>query len=693
VITNETSNRATPSLVSFGDKQRFLGEGAKTLEISNFKNTVGSLKRLAGRQFNDPEVQANEKKFVNARLVQGENEEVSAAVQFLDDQKEYTFTQLCAMFLAKVKQFTSVELGTPVSDCVISCPTWFTDAQRRAILDASQVAGLNCLRLMNDTTASALGYGITKTDLPDASEEGQKPRIVTFVDVGHSSTQVAVVSFVKGKLTILGTSCDRNLGGRDFDQVLTEHYIKEFNKKYKVDIESSAKAVFRLRTGAEKVKKLLSANSTAPFNVECLIDDKDVSAMVNRSDFEDLAKHLMDRLLVPVQAAIENSKVSIDDIHSCELIGGTTRIPMIKESLAKFFGGSLDGPNKLAYTLNQDEAVARGCALQCAILSPVFKVREFSVQDLHSHPVELHWDAAQLPDPKKGEKHVTEMEVFTAHNSVPSSKLLTFVRLLRSKEMGKAGVCDFKVSARYGKDETIPSGTLHHIGEWTIGGIKKYPSCVVKDGDKELYSKATIKVRARLDGNCLIALDQAYQVEEVEVPIEEKETKETKEGEEPEEVEVDKKSKTKKIIRKHDLTVTSHTASASQEVLNQWVASEGELAANDRLVIDTAEKRNALEEYVYDVRGKLSDSWSDYMVESEKEPFMKTLYDTEDWLYGDGENAAKSVYVERLVQLRKVGDPVAQRYQQANERPIAEKEFREYVNNAILDVQAEVLLL
>ena len=672
VITNETSNRATPSLVSFGEKQRFLGEGAKTLEISNFKNTVGSLKRMLGRKYNDPEILTNEKLFLNVDLVPSEDNAISASVMFRGEQQQFTFTQLCAMFLAKVKEFTSKELGIPCGDCVISCPNWFTDCERRALLDASRIAGLNPLRIMNDSTAAALGYGITKTDLPDESE-GQKPRLVCFVDVGHSSTQVTVGSFTKGKLVIMGTSSDRNLGGRDFDQALTEHFIKEFDAKYKMDIKSNPKAVFRLRAGAEKVKKLLSANMIAPFNVECLLNDKDVSAMVERADFEEMAQHLITRLEAPVKAALVNANVKVEDIDFVELIGGSTRIPKVKEGLAKFFGGDINGQNKLSITMNQDEAVARGCAFQCAILSPAFKVRDFHVQDIHNHPIELKWDAKQLPDPKKGEKPVTEMVAFAVHHPTPSSKMLTFNRLLRAKEMGKAGTTEFTFHAHYGNDDSLPPGTVREIGDFIIEGIKEYPSCQVMDGEKKLFSKATIKVIAELTGDCLVAFKGAHQIEEVEVPDEE-----------------DKK-KTKTVLRKHPLTVKSKLCCCSEEQLNAYLAVEGELEANDKLVIDTAEKRNALEEYVYETRSKLNDAWADFEKEDVRAAFAKELDEMEDWLYGEGEEETKSAYIAKLVQLRVKGDLIQARYAEFEARPEAEKSFREYANNCLMDLNANVL--
>jgi heat shock protein 4 len=269
---------------------------------------------------------------------------------------------------------------------------------------------------------AALGYGITKTELPDASlDPNVKPRTVCFVDLGHSSYQVAVVSFTKGKLVVKGTAFDRNLGGRNFDQVLVDHFAEEFKTKYKMDILSNPKATYRLRMACEKVKKILSANAVTVLNVECLMDDKDVSSQVQRQDFEEWIAPLVTRLTAPLQSALEAAGVSVEDIDAVELIGGSTRIPIVKETLAKFFGGDLEN-NKLSTTLNQDEAVSRGCALQCAILSPVFKVRDFSVQDFNAYPIQLSWDASIVPPSKSGESEIS-MEPFPYKNLIPSTKV------------------------------------------------------------------------------------------------------------------------------------------------------------------------------------------------------------------------------------------------------------------------------
>ncbi|KAI9335190.1 heat shock protein 70 family [Zopfochytrium polystomum] len=707
VITNEVSNRATPSLVSFGDKQRYMGESAKTQEISNFKSTVSTLKRLIGRPFSDPEILAIEQKFVNAKLVEGERGEVAAQVQFQGETRVFTFTQLTAMFLGKVKDFTQKEIKIPMSDCVISCPGWYTDRQRRALRDAAEIAGLNCLRVMNDLTAAALGYGITKLDLPDpAADPKVKPRNVLFVDLGHASYQVAIASFVKGKLIVKASAYDRNLGGRDFDEVLVDHYITEFDAKYKMKIRSNPKAVFRLRQACEKVKKILSANSVTMLNVESLLDDKDVSAQVQKSEYSEWVKPLFDRLVAPVKRALEAAQIDASEIDFVELVGGSTRIPAVKEFLNEYFKGP-NGEHKLSTTLNQDEAVARGCALQCAIVSPVFKVRDFAVQDWNAYPIQLHWDPAVVPRTKSGEVPETIIEVFGTGNAIPSAKALTFYRSLTESELAaNNGVVSFDIEAIYAQGpEDMPKVENGSLGKFSVKGVRKLSGDPNAAGDG--IAKATIKLKARLDGSNFITLDSAQQIEEVLVADEEKkeEKKEdAKDEKKADAMETDEASssvaaaagtgapppaKLKRVTRKHDLTVVSHTGGLSTELLGEWHAAELSMEVADRLVVDTAEKRNQLEEYVYYARGQLEMAWSEFITDADRATFNKELDAMEDWLYGEGEDAAKGVYVEKLDELKKKGDPVAARYKDSDERPRAEKLFREFCNGVMVKLAAE----
>lgn len=626
VITNEVSNRSTPSLVAFGHKSRYIGESAKTQEISNLKNTVANLKRLAGRRFNDPEIDI-EKQFISAELVDTKNGDVGAKVKYLGQDEVFSSTQLLAMYLQKIKTITSAELKLPVSDIVLSVPPWFTDPQRRAIMDATEIAGLKLLRLMNDTTATALGWGITKLDLPTAEE---KPRRVCFIDIGHSNYTASIVSFRKGELTVLATAFDRHFGGRNIDKALIDHFAAVFKEKYKIDIYTNSKAYFRVAASVEKLKKVLSANPQAPISVESVMNDVDASGVLKREELEELIKPMLDRVTVPLEQVLNEARLSKDDIDAIELVGGCTRVPSLKERIAEFFG------KPLSFTLNQDEAIARGCAFACAILSPVFRVRDFSVHDILIYPIEFTWEqSADIPDED------TSLTVFNKNNSVPSTKILTFYR----KE-------PFDLEAKYADPDKLPGKMSPWIGRFSVKGVKP--------DSKDDFMICKLKARVNLHG--VLNVEGGFFVEEVEVEEEVKDD-DAMDSDPPNGEERPKRTrKVKKQVKKGELPVISGTASMDDSIRQLWTERENQMFMEDKLVADTEDRKNALEEYIYENRTKIDDLYAEFASDDEKSKIKRLLDETEDWLYSEGEDTTKAVYVAKMESLRAVVGPVAQRY-------------------------------
>ncbi|KAI9715825.1 MAG: adenyl-nucleotide exchange factor sse1 [Chrysothrix sp. TS-e1954] len=641
VITNEVSNRATPTLVGFGSKSRYLGESAKTQEISNLKNTVGSLVRLAGRSLNDPDAQL-EQQYVTAPLVDIGGQ-IGAEVTYMGKKERFTATQIIAMFLSKIKATASAELRLPVADIVVSCPSWFTDAQRRSLLDAAEIAGLKVLRLMNDTTATALGYGITKTELPTAEE---KPRRVAFVDIGHSNYTCSIVEFRKGELHVKSTASDRHFGGRDFDKALVDHFAKEFKEKFKIDINENAKAKTRVAAACEKLKKVLSANAGAPINIESLMNDIDVRGFLKRDEMEDLVKPLLNRATLPLEQALNDAKLKIEDIDGVELVGGCTRVPALKAAVQQFFN------KPLSFTLNQDEAVARGCAFSCAILSPVFRVRDFSVHDIVTYPIEFTWDkSSDIPDEE------TSLTVFNKGNVMPSTKILTFYR----KQ-------PFDLEAKYAKPEQLPGRVNPWIGRFSVKGVRA--------DSKDDFMICKLKARLNLHG--VLNVEGGYFVEdqEIEEPIPEaKETKDVKENERQKEgdaMDTDqangtaepkpKVRKIKKQVRKGDLPLSSGTSSLDEQSKGKFAESENAMFMEDKLVADTEDKKNELESRIYELRSKIDEQYAEFANDEEKAKVREKCEQTEDWLYDEGEDATKAVYVSKIEELNFSAGPIIQRY-------------------------------
>lgn len=606
IICNEVSNRTTPSLASFGPKNRFLGESAKTQEISNFRNTVGCIKRIIGRSL--AEVTETEIKFINCQLTEKDGQ-AAVSVQYCGEECVFSGTELMAMFLGKLKEITHAEVKNNAMEIVLSVPPYYNDKQRRAIMDAAEIAQVRCIRLANENLASALAYGMPKFDLPE-----DNPRNVCFVDVGESAYSVTIVAFKKGQLEIKGVGYDSNFGGRNFDEILAEHFCDEFMTKRKLDIRSNKKALYRLRAACERVKKILSANAVTLLSVENIMDDVDVSAQINRSDFEAMCLPLMSRFQAPISDALAMAKLEAHQIDSVELVGGSTRIPAIKEHLMRIFG------REVSTTLNQDEAIARGCALQCALQSPVFKVREFSIQDITGLGVKYTWEA--MPDTPED----FEYEVFPVGHHMPSTKMLSFKRPL-----------PFTLS-------TVYSSTNTAFGTYTISA----PS----DDTFVDLSTSTIKVKTRVNPSGIFSIEGASVV--------------------PDQAE----SGVAPIV----LVVSTQNGSLSRKEVEAKAESEAQMHSADKLVADTSDSRNALEEYIYDIRSKVEGAFEKFASEEEKTKLFKKVSENEVWLYGEGEDATKSVYLSRLHDLKVIGGPITDRAREYENIPQAESVLRQSID-------------
>nr|XP_009487994.1 PREDICTED: heat shock protein 105 kDa isoform X2 [Pelecanus crispus] len=566
---------------------------------------------------------------------------VGVKVMYMDEEHIFSVEQISAMLLTKLKETAESNLKKPVTDCVISVPSFFTDAERRSLLDAAQIVGLNCLRLMNDMTAVALNYGIYKQDLP-APEE--KPRIVVFVDMGHSAFQVSACAFNKGKLKVLGTAFDPFLGGRNFDGKLVDYFCAEIKAKYKLDPKAKVRALLRLYQECEKLKKLMSSNSTdIPLNIECFMNDTDVSGKMNRSQFEELCADLLQRIEVPLLSLMEQTQLKVEDVTAVEIV-----VPAVKERIAKFFG------KDVSTTLNADEAIARGCALQCAILSPAFKVREFSVTDATPFPISLLWNT-------EAEDTEGVHEVFSRNHAAPFSKVLTFYRK-----------GPFELEAFYSDPHGVPYPESK-IGRYVIQNV-----AAQKDGEK---SKVKVKVRVNTHG--IFSVSTASMVEpvkseesedvgiETEVesqdqkPVENSSDTNEKKGDQPPEA---KKPKIK--VKNVELPIEANLVwQLGKDLLNMYIETEGKMIMQDKLEKERNDAKNAVEEYVYEFRDKLSGPYEKFVSEKDLQGFSALLTETEGWLYEEGEDEAKQVYVDKLEDLKKLGTPIEMRYQEAEERP------------------------
>jgi len=365
IIANDQGNKTTPSFVSFDDNERLIGDAAKDQAARNPQGTIFDAKRLIGRKFEDEIVQKDMKnwpfKVVNV------NGKPSIEVDFKGETKRFRPEEVSSMVLTKMKQTAEAFMGEEVKNAVITVPAYFNDSQRQATKDAGAIAGLNILRIINEPTAAALAYGLDKKMSGDQN--------VLIFDLGGGTFDVSVLGISEGSLfEVKSTAGDTHLGGEDFDQRLLDHLSTEFKRKYGKEIHSNPRALRRLRTAAERAKRTLSSSTEATLEVDSLYEGIDFHTKITRARFEELCADLFRNTLDSVDKALRDAKLGKSQINEIVLVGGSTRIPKVQKILKEYFQGK-----ELNLSINPDEAVAYGAAVQAAILS---NVRDSTIQDV-----------------------------------------------------------------------------------------------------------------------------------------------------------------------------------------------------------------------------------------------------------------------------------------------------------------------
>eukprot|EP00800_Vazella_pourtalesii_P015889 TRINITY_DN43_c0_g1_i9.p1 TRINITY_DN43_c0_g1~~TRINITY_DN43_c0_g1_i9.p1 ORF type:complete len:762 (+),score=122.21 TRINITY_DN43_c0_g1_i9:594-2879(+) len=618
----------------------------------------------------------------------------------MGSEKWFSPTQILSMLLRHIAANAEKTLNNKILSTVISVPAHFTDIQRRAMVDATKLAGLPLQQLVNDGNAITLAYGIYKKDLP---EKEQPPRNVAFVDFGHTSFQVNIFAFSNGKANCLSCVSYPNLGGRDFDERLFNHFADVFNQKYRVNIQENKKSCLKLLAECEKLKRLMSANVTnVPINIECLMGDFDFSCRMDREKFENLCEDLLVRIESALQESLLLSRLDLKDLFSVELVGGSSRVPAVSRIIRTVFG------KEVSKTLNFDESVAKGCAIQCALLSPTVLIKQFKVVGVIPYTIQI-----KCTDTESGDK---VMDAFKVGSPSNVSKVIPFTRKF-----------DFQIECSYEDVEK----TFHQNPIITVFNIKK-----VKPTEEGQGSE--VKVKFRVDNSGILTIPRVDLIEKkmVEVKDEEKpkiklphddvnplktgeETKldftnvETQANkgdttlesepdisedakhtqaqsdstsqqecclpltekmdtlEETEPVQTPLPKQFKEIISNVELPVEVDARSMTQKDLEEAQNIESELLSQDRYQAEKANSKNALEEYVYEMRDKIGTSLKDFFQEQEKEKIKTNLEKMDEWLMNDETEEEPSIYKDHLKTLKAQCEPGNMRSIQFQERPVA----------------------
>lgn len=653
ILLNEYSQRSTPSYVGFGGNQRELGVSAKQKQMMNLSNTCVAPTLLIGRRYDELDLNS-----IPYRVEKDAEGMPVVVVNHNDEELRLSPTQVLAMLFTKLRQ-----IAGNVVDCVINCPNYFTEVQKRALMDAASIAGLNPLKVIPDMTAVALYYGFYR-----AASAGTEFSVVAFVDGGHTSTQASVVLFnhKENTMHVLDTEYEPTVGGKHFDEVLANHFIAE--KK----LQLNKRARCRLLAECEKVKKQMSANSNElPINIECLQDDRDFSARIDRTKFEELSTPLLEKVHQTLATLRQRAQEKYDKdfadkfgafaVHSVEIVGGSSRISAIKRMIKDIFGV------EPSTTLNADEAVARGCALQCAILSPTYKVAK-ELKILDSLPYQINFKYTQGFEDFK-----TVNALYPRGHQYPFTKQISL-----SVHKLPITIC-FEYVDENGQNVTSSAYEIRHPD----------------GGDAvELLSKNSIKLRVRADVNGVVQIHSAsVQYEKLEsVPMDtaaEGEKMETDDSaaaaasQASESAEAGAEAEPKRKSTKPKMATIElqfiprfELGKFSSTDLVKFQEQESNLILADKNWKEKTDAKNALEEFIYEWRDRLeSGSYDPFVHPDAKGPFQAKLEENEKWLFEQEEEDrmhSKSVYDERTNAMKSTyADGILTRKREYENRPRA----------------------
>lgn len=727
IALNKESKRKTPAVISFRDNVRLFGEDAQTVGLRYPKQAYSYLLDLLGKDIDHPLVKLFQSRFPYYEILPDVDRGTILFKQ--DDKTFFSPEELVAQFLTKAKEFAENSAHQPIKECVLTVPGYFKQAERRALLQAAQLAGLKVLQLVNDYTAVALNYGIFRT-----KTFNETAQYVMFYDMGASSTSAVLVSYqnIKTKergfvethpqVSILGVGFDRTLGGLEIQIRLRDYLAKKFNemKKTKNDVFKNPRSMAKLFKEAGRLKNILSANLEHYAQVEGLIDEVDFKLLVTRDELEGLFSNLLERVPTPIEQALKAAHLTLDVVGQMVLVGAGTRVPKIQEVLQKAVG------MELSKNLNTDEAATMGAVYKAADLSTGFKVTKFITKDAVLFPIQIVFQR----DTTEGIKTV-KRTLFGLMNPYPQKKIITFNK----------HTDDFSFVANYADlDYLSPNEILNlgaqNISEYKLTGVAE---ALKKNLGENIESKG-IKAHFNLDESGVLNLANVELVVEKTItsteddegtlskigstfsklfggkekgeenissetkPVHEVHDDDKPESAKPQETlskdenqnATDSKNSTAKEDTKEmkpKIVTVKEPIKSSVTVLSvdimskvQYERSQEKIQQLDQIERDInrrASALNNLESFVIDVQNKLyEDEYAQAATEEEVEKIRQACTEVSDWLYEDGSNADADTYEKKLDEIQQLTKDLFARVWEHKERPEALKALHSMLNHS-----------